>query len=435
MGNLRVRGDISARLGRALRRSWFGLLVPAALALMAPGAARQAWAWQEFRAGRQDVGRYHTPEARAHLAHCLAVWPDCREAHLLAARAARRADAFDEAERHLTACQPPGEKPSEESALEWALLQAARANLQPVEEDLLVRADRDAAHAPLIREALAAGYLRTYRIVDALTCLEIWQDQQPSCPQVYFQFGNVWRTVGNARKAIPQYSRAVELDPDHQDARWWLAVCLMEAGQYPEAIKHLERVAQKRPGDPEVAVRLARCHNSLGQADEARQLLDQVLRDHPDNGPALRARGQVELQADRPAEAEPWLRRAVQALPWDYLAQWFLFRSLQDQGKAVEAKAQQEKAQQVKDVTEQIGELTQRKLPGRPDDPKLRCDLGVLLLRTGNEGLGEQWLVGALAIQPDYAPAHAALAGLYEKRGDKEKAANHRLLAGTEGKK
>jgi tetratricopeptide (TPR) repeat protein len=435
VGNLPVLGQLPARLWRALRRSWLGLLILADLAFLTWAVIPQALAWHEFRAGREAVERGHTPEARAHLGYCLAVWPRCREAHLLAARAARRADDFDKAQEHLNACQPGGEKPSEDAALEWAMLQAARANLDPVEESLLVRADRDPANAPLIREALVAGYLRLYRFIDARTCLEVWQEQQPNSAQLHFMFGNAWRHVNNARQAIPEYTRAVEIDPGHLDAQRWLAFCLMEIGQYEEALKHLQVVDRALPGDLDVVVRIARCRNSLGQADEARKLLDRVLRDHPDDPAALRARGQVELQAGRCADAEPWLRRAADIQPWDYLAQWFLLQALQGEGKTDEARLQQEKAHQVKDVADQVGELTSRKLPARPNDPRLRCDLGVLLVRTGHEDMGERWLLGAIAIQPDWEPAHAALAELYARRGDKEKAAYHRKLAGTEGKK
>src|SRR5690348_1534543 len=63
------------------------------------------WAWYHLSAGRSALERYQTAEARGHLDKCLAVWPSSAEANFLAARAARRAGAFPEAERHLDECR------------------------------------------------------------------------------------------------------------------------------------------------------------------------------------------------------------------------------------------------------------------------------------------------------------------------------------------
>ena len=40
------------------------------------------------------------------------------------------------------------------------------------------------------------------------------------------------------------------------------------------------------------------------------------------------------------------------------------------------------------------------------------------MVRTGYPAEGEAWLNSALGLDPNYAPAHAALADLYERAGD-----------------
>jgi Tfp pilus assembly protein PilF len=50
----------------------------------------------------------------------------------------------------------------------------------------------------------------------------------------------------------------------------------------------------------------------------------------------------------------------------------------------------------------------------------------VLMTRTGRADLGEWWLKSALSLDPDFAPAHAALADLYGRAGDAARAAEHR---------
>jgi tetratricopeptide (TPR) repeat protein len=405
------------------------LLLVALLGGAAALAGRHLWAWHEFRAGAAALARDHTAEARAHLGRCLQVWPSYPPAHLLAARAARRAQAFDEAERHLEACQPPGGKPDPNVALEGALLQAAMGDLDPVEEDLVTRADKDEAQAPLIREALTEGYLRMYRIRDALGCLEAWLASSPDDVRALALRARVYRQVGQSQKAVPDYQRVVELDPSRDDDRWGLAVCLLETGRYEEALTHLEYLRPRRPGDPDLVVRVARCQDGLGRPDEARQTLDAVLAEHPDCGQALRVRGQLALQDGRPEEAEPWLRRAAAALPYDYPTQWALYQALNQAGRTAEADAQKARAERLKDKVERLGELTTRLMPTRPNDPALHSELGTLLLSLGHKDLGERWLYSALRLDPDYGPAHAALADYYQEQGDTAKAAEHRRQA------
>jgi predicted Zn-dependent protease len=302
-------------------------------------------------------------------------------------------------------------------------------DLDPVEEGLVARADRDPAHAPLIREALAEGYRRMYRIRDALACLDIWLLQQPDNVQALALRARVWRQVGASQKAAPDYLRVLELDPSRDGDRWELAGCLLETGRYEEALAQLEYLRPRRPDDPELAVRRARCLDGLGRADEARQALDAVLAGHPDYGPALLARGQLAVQGGGPAEAEGWLRRAAAALPYDYSAQWALYQALNQEGKAAEAGAQKARAEQLKEQRERLAELTTRQMSARPNDPALHCELGTLLLSLGHDDLGERWLTSALHLDPAYGPAHAALADYYQGKGDTARAAEHRRQA------
>ena len=58
-------------------------------------------AWYHYRAGKTALERYHAVEALGHLNACLRTWPESKDARLLAARAARRADRLDEAVAHL----------------------------------------------------------------------------------------------------------------------------------------------------------------------------------------------------------------------------------------------------------------------------------------------------------------------------------------------
>jgi tetratricopeptide (TPR) repeat protein len=423
-----VRWDL-ARLSRLPRRH--GRLTAAVLLLagLAALATPHVRAWYHLRAARSDLERFRAAPAQAHLRTCLEVWPSSAQAHRLAARADRLAGAFDDAERHLRECQRLQQPPPEEVVFEWALLRAARGDLGDVEPYLEDRARKSPAEAPPVWEALAQGYRRTYRTLDAVACLDRWLKRQPDSVPALALRGKVWLQGKAAKRALPDLQQAVAGDPADAEARWDLALCLLQAGRFDEAIPHLEQERALRPGDPEVLVHLARCHHMLGRAEQALPILEAVLAEHPGHGLALRTRGQVALSAGSPADAEKWLRQAVEALPYDCQAHWALHRSLLQQEKAPEAKAQLKRAQQVEDQVERLGEITTRAMSERPHDPALHCELGLLLLEMGHKEVGYRWLLSALRLEEGYRPAHAALADYYQAEGDADRAAQHRRQA------
>ena len=64
-----------------------------------------------------------------------------------------------------------------------------------------------------------------------------------------------------------------------------------------------------------------------------------------------------------------------------------------------------------------------------PQDPELHCELGRLLLRTGQRDEGLRWLHSALRVSPRHRATHRALVDYYQRKGDKQRAEIHRKLA------
>ncbi len=419
----------SSGRGRATRR-WAILLVTlAVLGGVLWLGGRHVWAWYHWRAGRAALDQYHGQEALNHLGASLEVWPASAATHLLAARAARRAGEDQLAREHLQECYRLEGDVSPEAAFEDALLSAATGYLDEVEASLESAMEQDPTRAPLVWEALAVGYLRIYRIRDALITLERWLGHQPDNPQALFLQGEVWRHVHKLDKAIPGYRRVVQLDPQHPSARRWLVICLMEGGQFKEAAGHLDVLRRDHPDDPDLRVRLARCRSKMGQVDAARAILDRVLADHPDHRLGLRWRGQLALMENKPAEAERWLRRAARVSPYDYEVHYALFQALVQQGKKAQAQAQSRRAEDLKQRLERLGKIQTHDMSMRPHDPAVHCEMGTLLIGLGYPDLGCGWLHSALRQKADYAPAHAALADYYAAHGDPGQAAEHRRRA------
>src|SRR5579875_108634 len=417
-----------AWFGSLLRRSRRWLLVLGTSALVLTGTSPFLWTSYHWYAGQAALKCSHNAEARRHFDACLKIWPWSRSVHLhlLAARAARRDGAFEEAAGYLQHAQSVLGSQSPETVLEWAMLHAAGGDLDKVEGFLQDQARKDPRHLLLILEALAQGYMRVSRIAAALRCMEEYLAHEPDNVQALYLRGSIYRQNGAWNKAAPDLRRVVELDPGRLEARWWLAAALVNIGRYEEAVPHLEILRQRQPEDVDVRVQLAICRQHTGHGREARALLDAVLAQHPDHGLALLTRGEMAQMNGRFSEAEKWLRQAARALPYNYKAHWVLKECLRQQGKTEQAEAEEAYANQLKDRWSRLQEITSHLMSQRHNDPALYWELGKLMIELGMAEVGKNWLVSALRLDEHYVPALTALADYYEHKGDQATAAEYR---------
>jgi tetratricopeptide (TPR) repeat protein len=407
-------------------RAWAAVL---ACALAVALAGPQLWAAYCYRAAQRALGQNRPHEARSWLGPCLHVWPRSADVQLLAGRAARLDGDYEAARGHLGACQRLEGKGSDASVLEWALLRAENGELKGVESFLRARAERDPDQAAPIFEALATGYLRLYRVYDAMGCLEWWLRLAPDDARALYLRGRAWERVGAYAKAAADYEAAVGADPGHDEARLRLANAYLEDRDPRRALPHLELLRGRRPDDPEVLIRLAFAWNALGRLPESLALIDEVLERHPDNPTALSARGQLALEAERPAEAEGFLRRALAANPYDRRGLYALCQCLGQQGKREEAEAAKRRLKEAEETLDRLLTVSNQLMPRAPHDPALHYELGTLLVKMGHEDLGLGWYYSALEQDPAYRPAHEALADHFARAGDGERAAYHRRQA------
>jgi tetratricopeptide (TPR) repeat protein len=425
-----VLGRPFKALGRLVwRRRWALLIACVLLACVLWFVGPHLSAAYHLWAGRSDLERYRTPQAREHLEACVRVWPGNITARQLAARAARRAGDLEAARDHLRECQRLEPSPSDGTVLELTLLRASAGELDQVEDYLRQRAAKDGALAPLVWEALAQGCMRTYRLRDAMAYLSDWTDAQPDNIQALFLRGAVREKVGAVTQAVEDFRRVVQLEPERDDARRQLGRCLLKAGRFEDAVTELEGLRKRDPTDRELSANVARCRLEMGQYQEARSILDAVLTQNPDYSPALENRGRLALREGKPGEAEEWLRKAVRVAPFDFQVNWQLGEALRQQEKTADAQEQFEKAHEIQDVIERLGAIGQREMSAHPHDPALHYEMGKLLARIGQKETARYWYESALHQDQHFAPAHVALAEWFEEQGNAAQAAFHREQA------
>jgi tetratricopeptide (TPR) repeat protein len=360
------------------------------------------------RAAERALAQRDFDEARTHLDICLDVWPKSASTRLLAARTARRAGRFDEAQRHLALLRS---EPSvaDDTALEWALLTVERGEVDRVEGYLKSTIAPDSPNAPLVLEALARGYLVTDRLVSLLECTQLWLQVRPGDTQALYYRGLAWERLAKWPEALAAYREAVQADSDNTEAQIHLGELLLTGTQNAaEAREHFEQAHRRKPSDLGTTLGLARCEKALGNTAAARALFDGLLAEHPDHARALAERGRLALDEDDAAHAEEWLRQAVALAPDDREALHALIRSLWVQDKQAEAKQLEPRLHKLTADLTRFQQIVQA-VANDPRNVALRTEAGEICLGHGRRDEGLRWLAGALQIDPSYGPALAAL--------------------------
>jgi tetratricopeptide (TPR) repeat protein len=389
-------------------RLWAAALL---LGLIAAGFAlvgAHARAWYHLRAARTELDRFHNPQAIRHLQVCRVLWPRDPDFLLLAARSARRARSYQEAES-LLAMYQQARGLDDDCTFEQLLLTAER-RIDQVVELCWRYVEQNHPGKFQILDALTRGYLRQYRLGEARLCLDYWLQAHPDHPQALSLEGLFYLDYQHTRSAaLKSYRRAVEMDPDHEEARLGLAVALIDAKEFAEAVQNLEVIQQSQPDNLSVQVGLGECRHGLGDQEQALRLADGVLAQQPEFVPALSLRGRVALTLGESARAEALLRQAVRGNPMDHRARYSLILCLNQTGKEEEAQAQQRQLDQMEEDLARFNHIVTKEIVQRPKDPALHCTLGELLLRGGQREEGLRWLQSALSLDPQYARARKVL--------------------------
>jgi tetratricopeptide (TPR) repeat protein len=388
------------------------------------------WSERYLDAARAALKRRDDNAARTALQLHLEAHPSSAEGHLLLAQLDRRSNRYDEAAQHLEACRRLG-GPADAIELERALGAIQNGvfsrELEEVCTQYLRRKDADKY---LILEAFSQGLSKTYRLKEALVCLEEMLVLEPESGYALRRRGWIHFRLGDYDRAEADYRRAVEIDPSDAVARQGLAQILLDIRKdASQAAEHYERLWHDRP-DSTVALALARNWQLMGRTGDSRRLLDEWLSSHPDDAAVLSERGKLALEEDALDQAVTLLRRAVTLAPYLVDANYTLSQCLTRQGRTAEAEECQARIRRSKHDQGQLAVLT-RRLTEAPDDADLRCQIAQLFLRLGQEEEGIRWLMATIQSHPNHRPSHLALAEYYDKTNQSSRAAMHRRMAGV----
>ncbi len=386
------------------------------------------WGAHQFRAAERALNEEKLDEAREHIASCLRIWYQAPTAYLLAARIERVGGNYPLAERYLSQCIRLQRGASEQTQLEQILLRAQSGEFAEVEKGLWECVNTNHPDSPRILETLTRVYVSEARFGGAVTCLTIWLEREPTAVRAWHWRGWAYENLMQLDKAISDYEKTLELDPERWGARTHLTRLLLQMNDVESARLQLDQLLTRHRDDPDVQLLEAQTLRLEGKTDEAAHILDRILEAHPRHFAALYFYSKMICEQESPQydRAERLLRRALAINPTDYSTLHALYKCLENQGKEQETNEIRRLLDRVQSDLSRLDQLRFKGAEPTPNDPQLLCEMGVLLMRVGSMEAGLIWLNRALQSDPNHVQTHEALLRHYESIDRKAEAELHR---------
>lgn len=129
-------------------------------------------------------------------------------------------------------------------------------------------------------------------------------------PEVYVANGQLWETNGDFNKALEQYGRALELEPENAAALASVARLHDRQGNVDQAIKYFHKAIESEPSDPGLYSDLGMLLSKMGRHDEAAAQLQKSIAIAPKTKRYANNLAIVLMEAGRSEEAFSVLAKA-----------------------------------------------------------------------------------------------------------------------------
>jgi tetratricopeptide (TPR) repeat protein len=208
--------------------------------------------------------------------------------------------------------------------------------------------------------------------------------------------------------AIPEWEKALQLDPEDALSHVNIAIALGQTGHADAAIVHYQRAAEIEPGNPAVFSRMAAALLAMGKPDQAIPVFEKAVRLEPRDPRQPGGLGLALVQSGRAAEAIPWFEKALALNPKDAGVEQNLAVALTSMGREGEAFLHFQRAAEL-----------------APEEPGYQSNLGAALAQQGRVEEAIPHFRKALEIRPDDAATHAILAMALATAGKVDEAIEH----------
>jgi tetratricopeptide (TPR) repeat protein len=201
-------------------KHWLVIAGAIILAGLAPWGYRHASIAWRVRAARAALAAGDAPRAIAELRKAERIAPDQPVVSFLLGRALRRAGELQEVDAYLDRALRAGW--SEEQVRQQhylALLQTGHIKEADSYFSGILRAGAGDELAEEIYEARTKGFLSSYRLTDALLCIDYWLQWRPHTRQARMWRADIWERIDRWQNAAEEYGAVVAHDPSDQGVR------------------------------------------------------------------------------------------------------------------------------------------------------------------------------------------------------------------------
>lgn len=120
---------------------------------------------------------------------------------------------------------------------------------------------------------------------------------------------------GDLDRAIEEYNKVLDLDPNHGDTHNMLGDSYVKKRNFSKAVEHLKKYVSLSPGEANPLDSLAEGYFWMGRLDEALASYKQALELKPDFESALSGSGYISLLNEKYDEAMEWFDKFVAVTP------------------------------------------------------------------------------------------------------------------------
>ena len=169
----------------------------------------------------------------------------------------------------------------------------------PLIDQALRKADSAQTHA-LLGEAYMG--IRAFR--KALQEFTRAQELQPDMPGLNSRIGSALVGLGDPERATAEFDKELVRDPNNFEANYYLGRLKRESNNYEAATKYLEKALQLRPGDPSTVREYSALAIQSRDYATAESMLRRVVEKYPNYFDAHVLLAEVYFKTHRPEEAE-----------------------------------------------------------------------------------------------------------------------------------
>jgi protein O-mannosyl-transferase len=280
----------------------------------------------------------------------------------------------------------------------------------------------------------------SYVDAETLWCTTIARN--PVCWMAYENLGGVYMKANQVDKAVPQFRKALDLNPDDAEAMNELGVATMEEGQTDEAIALFIRALEAAPNNAETHINLGMALLQKGQLENAANHFQHAAQIDPRNASARKDLAAAYLQAGQWADAAAQYQRAAEIEPDNPETLYGLGSALARAGRKDEAMAQFRRVVTLDDTharahfslalglmdggkTDDAVVHLRRAIEIDPGYAEARDILGNALLLQGRTDEAATSILSALAAKPDDAQIQNDAGAILARKGMADDAIAH----------